>query len=110
MPFVPPEELLPWLLENHLLPVDSEMEDKIAQYWRYLADKGMPHTADKVDTKCIPLYLWGDDTVYDEQGSKLMVLVLGCVLDEREAARSTIFPVFVYQVDFWHAQNYISFW
>ena len=32
MPFVPPDELVPWLLKNAILPNNSHMDEQIEEY------------------------------------------------------------------------------
>lgn len=93
---VPPDELIPYLLVNELIHIDHEA---IEEYWKFLASKGMPWTADEPGTGCIPLWLWGDDSVFNERGSKIVIVSLGCVLDKRSSSKETVFPLFVYQVD-----------
>ena len=99
MPFVPPDELVPWLLKNAILPNNSHMDEQIEEYWRYLASKGVPHTYDKPGSGCIPLWLWGDDCRFNEQGHKIVIIAMGAVLDERKSSKDTVYPLLCYQVE-----------
>ena len=99
LPFVPPDQLLPWLLKNDLLPRGPGMDVEIDRYWTHLASKGLPHTADKPGSGCVPMWLWGDDTRYNEQGAKIVLVAMGAVLDRRKSSKDTTYPLFAYQVD-----------
>ena len=99
LPFVPPDELLQWLFKNDVLPHGPGMDQEIDRYWTYLSSKGVPHTHDKPGSGCVPLWLWGDDTRYNEQGAKIVVVAVGAVLDRRKSSKDTVYPIFCYQVD-----------
>ena len=99
LPFVPPDQLLPWLLKNDLLPRGPGMDVEIDRYWTHLASKGLLHTADKPGSGCVPMWLWGDDTRYNEQGAKIVLVAMGAVLDRRKSSKDTTYPLFAYQVD-----------
>ena len=75
------------------------MDAEIDRYWTHLASKGLPHTADKPGTGCVPMWLWGDDTRYNEQGAKIVLVAMGAVLDRRKSSKDTTYPLFAYQVD-----------
>ena len=99
LPFVPPDELWPWLFKNNLVPHGLGMDAEIDHYWTHLASKGVPNTADKPGSGCVPLWLWGDDTRYNEQGAKIVVVAMGAVMDRRTSSKDTVYPIFCYQVD-----------
>jgi len=103
LPFIPPDQLLPWLLENSLLPINLAA---IEEYWQYVSMKGVPGAHDKLGTGCVPLWIWGDDCVYNEQGSKLVVVAVGGVLDRRTSSKDTVFSLNAYQVDTWLLSSY----
>ena len=77
------------------------MDAAIEHYWCYLRSKGFPGSFDKPGSGCIPLWIWGDDTQYNEKGSKIVVICIGAVLHTNEtvSTKDSIFPLCVYQVD-----------
>ena len=99
LPFVPPDELWPWLFKNNLVPHGLGMDAEIGHYWTHLASKVVPNTADKPGSGCVPLWLWGDDTRYNEQGAKIVVVAMGAMMDRRKSSKDTVYLIFCYQVD-----------
>lgn len=88
-----PHELLPWLRRNKVLP--EFPVDYVRGYWEHHKSHGSSwaSVADGIQHKCLPMYLWADDAEYNESHEKLVVAVMGCVLDERTFSMETVFPL-----------------
>lgn len=99
MPVVLPHELVPFLLKHQLLINNDAMDLEIEQYWRFLSSMGMPGSMDKPGSGTIPLWIWGDDSQYNEQQSKVVLVAIGLVLDSRKCSKSTVYPLFAFKVD-----------
>lgn len=105
MPLVPPEELIPWLVRHDLLtiPEGGEFERATEAYWQHCAAYGLPHCEDKPGTSCVPVWLWGDDCIYNKLGAKLVVIAMGLVLKDYDSSDSKdlVWPLCCYQLDSW---------
>ena len=100
MPVVLPEHLFPWLLKFQHLPSSED----ISQYWNHMAQlKNIPWVNRIVETggMYVPVYLWGDDAVYNERNEKLVSVVCGSWLDDRKNSKDTVYPLFTYRYDAW---------
>ena len=99
LPLVPPQQLVPWLLKHNLIPNGDDMDAEIERYWQYMSAKGLPNTADKPGTGCIPLWIWGDDCKFNKEGAKIVVVAIGAVLHRTSSSKDSVFPLFSFQVE-----------
>ena len=90
-PILLPEEIIPWLVERGLFPIDAE--DELKEYWDHMESREVPH---KGAAGMHPLFLWGDDAQCTEQ-DKLCVVSMGRVLESGKNALHYCWPLFVYQ-------------
>ena len=70
--------------------------------WRILAISCFQRGASylrQTGSGCIPLWLWGDDCRFNEQGHKIVIIAMGAVLDERKSSKDTVYPLLCYQVE-----------
>lgn len=87
-----PHELLPWLLRQNAF---AEVHGSdLATYWGHFRDK-VPwgHAADGLEERIHPLYLWGDDAVFNEGSEKLLVIAMGHQLDIRKNSLESVWPL-----------------
>ena len=99
MPAILPHQLIPFLLQQKVMLDEPEMDHEIEYYWRFLSSVGFPMAADKPGSGTIPLWIWGDDSQYNEQGSKVVLVSIGAVLDWRTCSKMTTWPLFAYKVE-----------
>ncbi|CAE7222271.1 unnamed protein product, partial [Symbiodinium pilosum] len=80
LPVLLPHELVPWLVEQGVFPVDEESDAAHAEFWEHLQKVGTPtHNA---TANHVPLYIWGDDAEFTEHHQdKLVVISIGRVLE-----------------------------
>lgn len=97
MPVVLPEHLFPWLLERNHLP----SSDEISSYWSHMSEQSIEWVTQVVETGAsfVPVYIWGDDAVYNERNEKLVSVVCGSWLDSRKDSKDTVFPLFSYRME-----------
>ena len=95
MPVVLPEHLFPFLLEHQHLPKGEE----VSAYWAHMAQQNIPWVTEVIKTGCsyIPVYLWGDDAVFNERNEKLVSVVCGSWLENRKNSKDTVYPLFCYR-------------
>lgn len=99
MPVILPHQLIPFLLQQKIMLDEPEMDREIEYYWRFLSSVDFPGAADKPGSGTIPLWIWGDDSQYNGQGSKVVLVSIGAVLDWRTCSKMTTWPLFAYKVE-----------
>ena len=96
LPIVLPHKLLPWLLRKGLWPEVSEGE--LREYWEHHLKYATGISAPTLQH--LPLWLWGDDCRYGKKISqKVMVCMMGHVLDGRRDSYACCYPLWVCGVD-----------
>lgn len=98
MPVVLPEHLFPWLLK--FCPQAIPSDDLVSEYWNHMAmQEQIPWVTNVISTGAmyVPIYLWGDDAVYNQRNEKIVAVVCGSWLDERKNSKDTVFPLFTYR-------------
>ena len=101
-PVILPHELLPWLMRNGAFPKVSCSD--LASYWDHIDARSIPVgevVNDEIKTKCHPLYIWGDDAQYNAQHEKVIVVVLGHVLDPNTYSLQCCWPLFCIREATW---------
>ena len=95
-----PHELVPWLVEQGVFPVDEESDAAHAEFWEHLQKVGTPtHNA---TANHVPLYIWGDDAEFTEHHQdKLVVISIGRVLEQRRHSLRYCWPLCVYIAVSW---------
>ena len=86
-----PHELVPWLSRNKCFP---DVESEIPVYWANMRrwNDMIPVCIDQ--QRAHPLYILGDDCQFNEQYEKLIVVVIGHVLDPRTFSVECCWPLF----------------
>ena len=99
MPLVLPENLFPWILKHK--PQVLPSADAVSSYWRHMSQRNLPWVAQVLETGRypIPIYLWGDDAVYNERNEKIVAVVCGSWMDDRKDSKDTVFPLFTYRAE-----------
>ena len=97
LPVVLPHELINWLVEKDAMP-EIRTQDT-AYYWQHMAQHADWAKPCKDWRETHPLFLWGDDAVYNKQRDKVVAVALGFVLDERKSSLHTLFPLFTYKFE-----------
>ena len=96
LPMLLPHELLPWLVQQSVFPIDDQEYKHIAYYWQHLRKMGIDTHGARDEH--IPLYLWGDDAqVTETSAEKLCVVAFGRVLESTKDALLTVWPLFLYR-------------
>ena len=98
MPVVLPEHLLPWLWERGHLPT----ADDVSEYWNHMAQlPDVPWVTKVIETGCsyVPLWLWGDDSQYNERNEKLVAVVCGSWLANEKNSKNCVYPLFTYRME-----------
>ena len=97
MPVVLPEHLFPWLLKHQEEAIPTD--DAVSQYWNHMAMKNIPGVKRVIETggDYIPIYLWGDDPIFNERNEKLVSVVCGSWLENRKNSKDTVYPLFCYR-------------
>ena len=78
--------------------------DETLQFWRHLSDRDCPYNSSSKTHA--PLWIWGDDAVYNEQNEKLTLICFGHVLDNRTNSLEVCYPLCVFREESWkHVQG-----
>lgn len=90
MPYLIPEELIPWLMDRDLWPdVPSR---KISRYWRHLQEVESELCDLSPGCEHHPLWVWGDAANYSKD-KNIIVICFGSVLDDSTDSIKKCFPL-----------------
>ena len=96
MPIVLPHKLLPWLVRQGVWP-DVAM-DAVDEYWNH--QERFSTGIQPPSHQHHPVWLWGDDCRYGKKiNQKVMVVMMGHVLDPCRSSYHSCFPLWVCGVD-----------
>jgi len=98
MPVVLPEDLFCWLAEHGELPSD----DEISEYWNHMAMlQDIPWVSSVISSgaQYVPIYMWGDDSQYNERNEKILAVVCGSSLESRSNSKDTVYPLFTIRME-----------
>lgn len=90
MPYILPEDLLPWLVSRELFPAIPAR--KIRRYWRHLEFVGSELASVSPNADHHPIWIWGDAAAYSKE-QNVIVLCLGSVLDDETNSVKACFPL-----------------
>lgn len=68
-------------------------EDDIRQYWNHLAQRGSPLANISPERNHIPIWLWGDECEFRENGEEITVIAFGCAIDSRKYSAESCYPL-----------------
>ena len=90
MPYIVPEDIIPWLMTRKLWP--SIPERKIKSYWNHLRDVGSDIAGASPSGAHHPLWIWGDAANYSKD-QNIIVICFGSVLDDEKDSVKKCFPL-----------------
>lgn len=96
MPYITPEDIIPWLLERGLWPETPER--KIKRYWNHLRDVGSELADISPQGIHHPLWIWGDAANYSKD-QNIIVICFGSVLDDATDSIQKCFPLVLCRED-----------
>ncbi|CAL1145496.1 unnamed protein product [Cladocopium goreaui] len=85
LPVVMPHDLV------DLLPHIDESE--IKHYWDHLSKVNSPLAKISPEKNHYPLWIWGDEAQYRENGDEIMLICIGAVLDNRKHSIESCYPL-----------------
>ena len=90
MPYVSPDEIIPWLMDRKLWP---EIPDrKIKRYWNHLKEVKAEIADVSTTGSHHPLWVWGDAANYSKD-QNIIVICFGSVLDDETDSIKKCFPL-----------------
>jgi len=90
MPYICPDEIIPWLMYRKLWP---EIPDrKIKRYWNHLKEVKAEIADVSPNGIHHPLWVWGDAANYSKD-QNIIVICFGSVLDDETDSIKKCFPV-----------------
>ena len=101
-PIILPHELLPWLHRNGAFPEIAASE--LQKYWGRVRMRGgtvADVVSAEMESRCHPLYIWGDDAKYTSAHDKLLVIVMGHCLDPNTYSVECCWPLFALREVTW---------
>jgi hypothetical protein len=90
MPYILPEDLLPWLITRGVFPAIPER--KIRRYWLHLQDVQSDLASVSPNSDHHPLWIWGDAANYAKD-QNIIVISMGSVLDDETDSVKSCFPL-----------------
>ena len=98
MPYITPEDIIPWLMDCGLWP--DTPERKIKRYWNHLRDVGSELADISPQGTHHPLWIWGDAANYSKD-QNIIVICFGSVLDDATDSIQKCFPLVFCREDAW---------
>ena len=68
-------------------------EADVREYWNHLAQRKSPLANISPEKNHIPLWLWGDECEFRENGEEIMLIAFGCAIDPRKNSTECCFPL-----------------
>ena len=101
-PVVLPHRLVAWMLENELYPVETMQRDEVKKYWDHMRERVQwaKNHIERYGYLHQPLWLWGDDAVYNERLDKLCVFAMGSIFHDGTSAQCC-WPLFTFRMETW---------
>ena len=101
-PVILPHQLFPWLMRSGAWPKDDDVgPSKLAHYWHHFEGRASWKAPQGLERDLHPIYIWGDDVQFTENHEKLIVVLVGHVLDRRTYSCSSCWPLFTIREDSW---------
>lgn len=67
----------------------------VQRYWQNLSKRKSPVAAISPEKSHVPLWIWGDECEYRENGDELLIICMGYVLDTRKFSIESCYPIVV---------------
>ena len=90
LPIVLPENVV-----ERLPPIDAA---DINHFWQHIRNSGSP-LKDISPGHHYPLWIWGDEAQYRENGDEVMLITLGSILDKRKHSVESCYPLSICRSD-----------
>ena len=90
MPFILPEDIIPWLMDRKLWPEIPER--KIKRFWNHLKDVKSDVAGASPNGTHHPLWIWGDAANYIKD-QNVIVICFGSVLHDETDSVKKCFPL-----------------
>ena len=90
-----PHQLVPWLLLQGVWPAGDCVMKSVEQFWTHAELVKATWRSAAPSNKHHPLYIWGDDCTFNEQGEKLLVVAMGHCCDKDASSLDCIWPLAV---------------
>ena len=104
MPYILPEDLIPWLSDRNIWA--DVPTRKIKRYWHHLKDVGSDLATASPQCDHHPLWIWGDAAHYNKE-QNIIVICFGSVLDDNTDSIKQCFPLVLCREDLWMQLEWI---
>lgn len=74
-------------------------EADVTSYWNHLSEHGSPLANISPGKNHIPLWLWGDEAQYRENGDEILLIAMGCIIDQRKFSVESCYPLAICRSD-----------
>ena len=75
----------------------------VKAYWENLEKHKSPLAGISPDHSHVPLWIWGDECQFREGGDELLLICMGCVVDERKFSIEVCYPLALCRTDPHHS-------
>ncbi len=99
---LPPARKLPMILPHKLVcePCWPCVDDAdVKAFWNNLSANGSPLANISPDKNHIPIWLWGDEAQYRENGDEILLICMGIVVDKRKFSVESCYPLGICRSD-----------
>ena len=83
-----------------LLP--NVCKSEIKRYWDHLSKVNSPLAKISPEMDHYPIWIWGDEAQYRENGDEIMLICIGAVLDNRKHSIESCYPLSICRSDAGH--------
>jgi len=90
MPYISPEDIIPWLMARDLWPATPQR--KIKRFWNHLQEVQSDIAGASPQGNHHPLWIWGDAANYNKD-QNVIVICFGSVLDDATDSIKKCFPL-----------------
>ncbi|CAL1167644.1 unnamed protein product [Cladocopium goreaui] len=92
MPYISPEDIIPWLMARDLWPATPQR--KIKRFWNHLQEVQSDIAGASPQGNHHPLWIWGDAANYNKD-QNVIVICFGSVLDDATDSIKKCFPLVI---------------
>ena len=98
MPYISPDEIIPWLVHRKLWP--NIPDRKITRFWNHMKEVKSEISEISPSGTHHPLWIWGDAANYSKD-QNIIVICFGSVLDDETDSIKKCFPLVLCREDPW---------
>ena len=96
MPYISPDEIIPWLMHRNLWP--NIPDRKITRFWNHMKDVKAEISEVSPGGTHHPLWIWGDAANFSKD-QNIIVICFGSVLDDETDSIKKCFPLVLCRED-----------